>query len=52
VDVIARAAKRVYALDDAEEVLMVVHPQCDHDFPNEVREQAYVLFRKLLGVSA
>ncbi len=52
VDVIARAAKRVYALYDAEEVLMVVHPQCDHDFPNEVREQAYVLFRKLLGVSA
>jgi dienelactone hydrolase len=52
VDVIVQAAKRVYALFGAEALLRVEHPDCDHDFPIAVREQAYELFEKQLGASA
>jgi hypothetical protein len=27
----------------------VEHPDCEHDFPSEVREAAYQLFGKVLG---
>ncbi|MCC6695451.1 MAG: alpha/beta fold hydrolase [Candidatus Hydrogenedentes bacterium] len=36
-----RAAMPVYRLFDAEDKLQAAHPECDHDFPPEVREQAY-----------
>lgn len=52
VDVIAQAAKRVYTLYGVDTLLMVEHPNCDHDFSHDVRAQAYGLFEKLLGVSA
>lgn len=52
VDAVAEAARRVYRLYGVEGLLMVEHPECEHDFPNEIREQAYVLFEKLLGASA
>ena len=51
VDAVAQAARRVYALYGVGELLMVEHPQCEHDFPTDAREQAYVLFEKLLGAS-
>ena len=36
-----RAAEPVYALYGAQAQLRAVHPDCDHDFPPEIREQAY-----------
>jgi acetyl esterase/lipase len=34
-------SRTVYALFHAEENLQVRHPDCEHDFPKEVREEAY-----------
>lgn len=51
VDAVAQAARRVYALYGVDGLLMVEHPQCDHDFPTDAREKAYELFEKLLGAS-
>lgn len=36
-----RAAQPVYALYGAEENLVAQHPECEHDFPREVRFAAY-----------
>jgi dienelactone hydrolase len=52
VDGVVGAAKRVYALYQVGGLLMVEHPKCEHDFPQEARDQAYLLFEKLLGASA
>lgn len=41
VDRIVDAARVVYRLYGAENQLKVVHPDCPHDFPDEVREEAY-----------
>jgi len=41
VDEVASAASAVYRLYRAEENLTVEHPDCGHDFPETVREQAY-----------
>lgn len=41
VDRIAAAAIEVYRLFDAESSLRVVHPDCDHDFPDPWRQKAY-----------
>lgn len=35
------AAKKIFALHNAEDHLVAVHPDCEHDFPPEIREQAY-----------
>jgi len=48
VDRIARAAGEVYALFGHPERLTVLHPDCEHDFPNEVREQAYRVLAEVL----
>lgn len=48
VDSIAREAWPVYRLYNAEENLQIVHPDCGHVFPTEVREQAYRIFDKVL----
>ncbi len=48
VDAVACAAARVYALYGASENLMVAHPDCEHDFPNAMREQAYCSVEKHL----
>jgi hypothetical protein len=48
VDRIARAAGEVYALFGHRERLTVLHPDCEHDFPNEVREQAYLVLAEVL----
>jgi dienelactone hydrolase len=36
-----RAARPVYEIFDAATKLTAVHPDCGHDFPPEIREQAY-----------
>lgn len=41
VDNIVKAAQPVFKLHDAIENLRVLHPDCPHDFPLEIREQAY-----------
>jgi hypothetical protein len=41
VDAIVTAARGVYALHGAERNLTVHHPDCPHEFPREMREQAY-----------
>lgn len=42
------AARPVYALYEAEDRLAATHPDCDHDFPDEAREQAYAFIAKAL----
>lgn len=49
VDRIAAAAQSVYKLYGHPERLRVLHPDCPHDFPPEMREEAYKLFDKVLG---
>ena len=41
VDKIVKAALPVFKLHDAAAYLRVLHPDCPHDFPTEIREQAY-----------
>jgi dienelactone hydrolase len=48
VDAVAREAWKVYRLHNAEENLQIVHPDCGHVFPPEVREQTYRAFDKAL----
>jgi hypothetical protein len=48
VDRVAAAALPVYRLFGKPGNLTVAHPDCDHDFPNEMRERAYALLEKHL----
>jgi hypothetical protein len=48
VDRVAAAAKEVYKLYKKENHLIVEHPDCAHDFPEEIRQQAYKLLDKEL----
>ncbi|MCZ2344151.1 MAG: hypothetical protein LC104_20505 [Bacteroidales bacterium] len=48
VDRIAAAANAVYKLYGHPERLRVLHPDCPHDFPPEMREEAYKLFDAVL----
>ena len=48
VDRIAAAAKDVYRLYDQPQRLQVEHPDCEHEFPEELREKAYRLFDAVL----
>jgi dienelactone hydrolase len=43
VDAVAAAARQVYRLYKKEENLIVEHPDCPHDFPEEMRQRAYEL---------
>lgn len=49
VDRIADAAKPVYELFGKPENLIVEHPDCDHDFPEAMREKAYELIASHLA---
>jgi dienelactone hydrolase len=49
VDRIAAAARPVFKLLGHEDRLKVEHPDCEHDFPPELREAAYMLFDMALG---
>jgi hypothetical protein len=48
VDRVAAAARPVFQLYGKPDNLQVQHPDCDHDFPTEMRELAYQLFDKVL----
>ena len=48
VDRIAKAAAPIFALHDATARLRVIHPDCPHDFPPEVREEAYAWLDSVL----
>lgn len=41
VDRVAAAARPIFELYGAGKSLEVLHPDCEHDFPNEMREAAY-----------
>ena len=49
VDRIAAAAAPVYALYGAGEGVTVLHPDCEHDFPDAERFEAYGVIGKVLG---
>lgn len=49
VDRIAAAAKAVYALHGAADRIQVRHPDCDHDFPDAERFEAYAVIGRVLG---
>ena len=52
VDRCVSAARPVYELLGGDGKLIVRHPDCDHDFPDEMREQAYAVIDSVLqGVS-
>lgn len=48
VDRIHAAASKVYDLHGVKSRLQVVHPDCAHDFPIEMRQKAYALFDLVL----
>jgi endonuclease/exonuclease/phosphatase family metal-dependent hydrolase/dienelactone hydrolase len=48
VDRMTTEARKVFALHGHPDRLQVVHPDCQHDFPDEMRDQAYRLFDKVL----
>jgi hypothetical protein len=48
VDRIVAAASRVYAIYGHSERLKVEHPDCAHDFPQEMRDAAYKWFETVL----
>lgn len=48
VDRIAAAARPVFELLGHPERLRIEHPDCEHDFPPDIREQAYKLFDEVL----
>lgn len=48
VDRIVAAARPVFALLGNPTGLQVEHPDCEHDFPPEMREKAYALFDRVL----
>jgi acetyl esterase/lipase len=48
VDRVAAAGRQVYELYSQPDRLRVEHPDCEHDFPNDMREEAYRLFDDVL----
>ncbi len=48
VDRIAAAARPIFSLHGHPDRLRVLHPDCEHDFPKEMRETAYALFDSVL----
>jgi hypothetical protein len=41
VDRVAAAAKQIYKLHGQPDRLRIEHPDCEHDFPDEMRVVAY-----------
>ena len=42
------AAKKIFAIYKSDDHIVAVHPDCEHDFPPEIREQAYAFIDKAL----
>lgn len=45
-----QAAEPVYKLYDRPKNLRAIHPDCEHDFPPDAREQAYTFIDEAFGV--
>jgi dienelactone hydrolase len=48
VDRVAKAASAIYKLQGRPERLRVLHPECEHDFPKEMRQEGYRLLDSAL----
>ncbi len=48
VDEVVKAASQIYKLYGAEKNLWVEHPDCGHDFPEKIREEAYRILEREL----
>lgn len=48
VDRMTTEARKVFSLHGHPDRLQVVHPDCQHDFPDEMRQQAYQMFDTVL----
>ena len=48
VDRCVAAAAPIYELLGAKDNIEVAHPDCDHDFPDAMRERAYALLKRVL----
>ena len=48
VDRVVAAARPVYELLGAAGNLEVAHPDCEHDFPDEMRQKSYALIDRVL----
>lgn len=48
VDKVVAAARQVYRLYGKEANLTLLHPDCAHDFPDEIRQQAYRVIDSVL----
>lgn len=48
VDRVTAEARKVFVLHRYPDRLEVVHPDCKHDFPDDMREKAYRLFDRVL----
>jgi hypothetical protein len=48
VDRVEKAAAEIYKLYGVPDHLRVLHPDCAHDFPPEMREEGYKLFDAVL----
>ena len=48
VDACADAARQIYDLYDAGDRLTIQHPDCDHNFPQEMREASYCVIDRTL----
>ena len=48
VDRIARSASEIFKLHGCPDHLRVLHPECNHDFPPEMREEGFKLFDVML----
>jgi hypothetical protein len=46
---IGAAARRVFDVHDAGDRLQILHPDSGHEFPDEIRQQAYRLLEEQLG---
>ncbi len=45
-------ARKIYRLLDAQENLQVRYPDCEHDFPDQIRQEAYRFIDKALHVNS
>ena len=45
---VVETARAVYDLYGAGEALQVVHPDCGHDFPDDIRQRAYQIIAEAL----
>jgi hypothetical protein len=52
VDRVAAAARQVYQLHGEPAKLRIEHPDCEHDFPPEMREAAYAFLEAALNSNA